>query len=891
MHQAMGYVHHCHFCGWHREADSATVLAPACENCGAALSAIPADQIADVRKDDAGTVEHAVPSSNAGGLFALLVTVPWVLPLAGVRMGDLIFLVPLALLIFATERCFAAARVDGTLRAPWRLLGTATALATMGSAVAVVSAIGGDGVSRFAFYIGALGSIALVLGVSLRTARVLSSVRGEAIVDAALAGLLLVTVSVWYVFAPAGREGDSALIAVLGIDLLALVLAMFALTGDGPAARPATSRWLVSACAAATIGDAFVAMDAAHMTSVGSGLTAILWAVAGYSLACAADHGLDRSPPRAAGDDEKRWSGALVPVVTILALPAMAVTAAVADPLSNLQVLYWAVATLLALGLAFGRQAWLLSERQRAVLRERQLRRTAARRNEELEALTSLATTMTQTLEEAPIVDQALAVVHTAARASSTGLHVWSDGELVLHATTGSWPLEHSWAGAPAEAPDGTDVALRGGRCVLRLRLEARGTPIGVITVIRPGDGGFDDDELELLRLLVDEMGLAVQNERDYREKLEQAIRDPLTGLYNRRFFHEALEKEVARSERYGSEASLVMFDIDNFKLINDTHGHSVGDDVLRHVAAVSQEIVRPSDSFARVGGEEFALLLPETSQLEALLVAERLRTAVSRSRLLGDHRVTLSGGIASCPGDATQADELQRRADAALYWAKRNGRDLCAVASEVQQGDGEPADAVLVHLYALVAMIDARHRHTRDHSENVASYAVALGHELGLERERIVRLRRAAMLHDLGKVSVPETIINKPAALSHPETEAMRTHAQAGGMILSHAGLEAEAAWVRHHHERYDGTGYPDGLAGEEIPLESRIMFVADAFEAMTSDRPDRAGMPVADAVGELRRGAGTQFDPAVTDALERLVSEDRLALLALRSGDAPPA
>jgi diguanylate cyclase (GGDEF)-like protein len=145
-------------------------------------------------------------------------------------------------------------------------------------------------------------------------------------------------------------------------------------------------------------------------------------------------------------------------------------------------------------------------------------------------------------------------------------------------------------------------------------------------------------------------MGVAVQNARDYREKLEQAIRDPLTGLYNRRFLLEALEKEVQRSARYGSEASLVIFDVDDFKLVNDRYGHAAGDDVLRAVGRLAESVIRPADSFARIGGEEFALMLPETSQLEALLVAERVRTAIAREKILPDRKVTVSGGIASCP-------------------------------------------------------------------------------------------------------------------------------------------------------------------------------------------------------------------------------------------------
>ncbi len=520
-------------------------------------------------------------------------------------------------------------------------------------------------------------------------------------------------------------------------------------------------------------------------------------------------------------------------------------------------------------------------------MRERSLRREATRRSEELEALTGLATTMTQTLEEAPIVEQALGVLASAARATSGALQtVEEDGSIQLKAATGVWHTERTWAGLAKADDHEITVFTRGGRSILRLPLAARGNHIGTVTLVRPAEKPFNERGVALLRLLVDEMGVAVQNARDYREKLEQAIRDPLTGLYNRRFLLETLRKEVQRAARYGSEASLIIFDVDDFKQVNDTYGHARGDDVLRRIGEVVTGLIRPVDSFARIGGEEFALLLPETPQMEALLVAERVRATLGRESIIPDRRVTVSGGLASCPADTLDADELQRKADAALYWAKRNGKDLCAVASEVTvENHDSVSDRRLAQLYALVAMIDEAHLHTRDHSENVASYALALGQELGLEREHLVRLRRAAMLHDIGKVGVASAILDMPRALTDEEFAQIKTHSEVGGRILAHAGLTEEASWVRGHHERFDGRGYPDGLAGEDIPFEARIIFVADSLEAMTSDRPYRDGMSVPEAMAEVRACAGTQFDPTVVDALERLVGENRLAIMALRS------
>jgi diguanylate cyclase (GGDEF)-like protein len=367
--------------------------------------------------------------------------------------------------------------------------------------------------------------------------------------------------------------------------------------------------------------------------------------------------------------------------------------------------------------------------------------------------------------------------------------------------------------------------------------------------------------------------------------ELEAAIRDPQTGLYNHRFFYEAFGQEIARHDRYGTGAALVLFDVDDFKQINDALGHQAGDDVLGEIGRIVSQLVRPSDTFARIGGEEFGLLMPQTGQLDALLVAERLRTAVARHRILGDRPVTLSGGIAALPQDGTTREELQRHADQALHWAKRNGKNMCAVASEAIAEDSETVqDGMLAHLHGVVAGIDAEQLHTRDHSENVASYAVAIGQALGLAADRIVRLRRAAFLHDIGKVAVDHAILGKPAGLTDAEFEAIKLHPVVGETMLHHAGLHDEARWIGTHHERLDGRGYPYGLAAQEIPLEARIIFVADAFEAMTSDRPYRRGMPVADAISELGRCSGTQFDPRVVRTLIDLVERDQLAVLALR-------
>ena len=896
-----GYVHHCVFCGWSRPAESATILEPACERCGCVLRGDDADEYARLSRPTRRR-RRVAPAANADvtGFFALVAAAPLLLPYAGVDLGDISFALPLVLLTFAVAASARAARIRGPRRSLWALMVVNVSLAWAASAVGLANAVVGVGGDQAAFYLGSLASLCLLGAIGAFAVAALRRASVTALIDVVIVAITVCALGTLFVIAPGMRDGDPLLTGVAALDIAALLLAALAAVVQRGASERRVLLPLVGGCAAATVGDCLVSATAAGQIAAGPALTAVLWAVAGYAFAVAADseRGGDASGEVPARDVSDRgiYARALLPLAVILGLQALGALLWAGGHLESWEATALAVVLVVQVALAFFRQAHLLVDNRRAVACERAAREEAQRRNQELEALTALATTMTQTLEEAPIAEQALSVLHLAARATSSALHARGDGGLYgLRAAAGDWQSEKAWPGTPRD--DSRAGETRGGRAIVRFEVSARGTRIGTVTLVRRAAHPFGDRELELLGLLVDEMAVALQNARDYRERLEQAIRDPLTGLYNRRFLFEALDKEVARAERYGNEVSLVIFDVDDFKRVNDDHGHATGDDVLRAIGHAADSVIRPTDSFARIGGEEFALLLPETSQLDALLIAERVRTAISRRAILDDRRVTVSGGIASCPHDASERDVLHRRADAALYWAKRNGKDICAVASEVADStaDGESdreRDGMLAHLYALVAGIDAQHLHTRDHSENVAAYAVALGQALGLERERIVRLRRAALLHDVGKVAIPRAILEKPSKLTADEFEHMKLHAAVGATMLAHAGLREEATWVRHHHERVDGGGYPDGIGGDDIPLEARIIFVADSFEAMTSDRPYQAGIPVEAAVAELRRCAGGQFQPEIVETLARLLDEGSLTVLCLRQDEVgPPA
>lgn len=835
------------------------------------------------------------PSRGAdiSAIFVVFAAGPLLLPLIGAQIEVIAFATPLLVCLFAGWRCVLAARRSSARSGVWTILAVSVITAAAASVVALFSSD-----SQAAFYIGTAASVGLALAMLDLARRALAGGQRARIADALLFPVLATAVTVWFVAVPGFRDGDQILTTAVVLDLVAMCAAAVALV-----VRPTGNNLQVTAplslgLGLAMVGDGLISSDAAGLLTTSGMPTALMWAGAAYLLALAADFDTGAAADAGPTGDEADIAAArfvivrvILPLVAVVIVPVILIALFAAGTLTLAAIVWFASAFLLVLGLAFGRQAYLLLDNRRSVLLERELREEVMRRNEELEALTGLATTMTQTLEEEPILERGLGVLHLAARATSSAFFLNNGKRHDLSATTGAWPTEHSWAGKPEAPEGGRALHVRGGRQILRLGLATRGNEIGYVTLMRDAGDVYAQHELDLLGLLGDQLAIAVQNARDYREKLEQAIRDPLTGLYNRRFFYEALEKEVQRSARYGTTASLVLFDVDNFKSINDSLGHQAGDDVLRTIAQIVDGLIRPVDSFARLGGEEFGLLLPETSQLDALLAAERLRTAISRHKILDGRRVTVSGGVACCPADATALEELERRADAALYWAKRNGKNLCAVSSEVNLDEVDsPTDSKLAHLHALVAMIDAQHLQTRDHSENVAAYAVALGRALGLDADHIARLRQAAHFHDIGKVAVSSSILNKPEELSVGEMAEMRLHPAVGATMLMHAGLLDEAHWVRCHHEWVDGGGYPNRLRGDAIPLESRIILVADAFEAMTSDRPYSDGIPVDDALAELRACAGTQFDPAVVEALVALVEGSELAVLALKNAASDP-
>jgi diguanylate cyclase (GGDEF)-like protein len=368
----------------------------------------------------------------------------------------------------------------------------------------------------------------------------------------------------------------------------------------------------------------------------------------------------------------------------------------------------------------------------------------------------------------------------------------------------------------------------------------------------------------------------------------DRATYDRLTGVANRQSLLAALFAEVERATRYGRPLSLAFVDIDHFKAVNDTYGHAVGDVVLRGVAQTISANLRASDMIGRYGGEEFMLILTETDIEEGAVLTEKLRTLVGRQRFAVEGApeiaVTISIGIAGGAGNKLRMDNLVRDADAAMYSAKSLGRNQTYVFAEPDDDARVPRAPISAAGRARAVEIGQRARdaataalasvlapmpHYRGQpSALIASIVVTIGRQLQLSDTEIDRLRVAALLHDVGKVAVPEEILEKPTALTSSEWRTVVQHPRIGQVILEQAAALKDAVpIILHHHERYAGHGYPFGLRANEIPLGARIVAIADAYDAMINDRPYKRAITHEQAIAELRRHAGTQFDPELVE------------------------
>jgi len=357
-----------------------------------------------------------------------------------------------------------------------------------------------------------------------------------------------------------------------------------------------------------------------------------------------------------------------------------------------------------------------------------------------------------------------------------------------------------------------------------------------------------------------------------------QAARDNLTGLGNQRAYEEAIGEAILSTDP-GDSLILYLLDVDRFKQVNDRYGHPTGDAVLARIGELIEELA-PGRGY-RIGGDEFAVL-QQGDEPTMQAFPERLRNGLVAMTVAGvTEPVTISVGAAHFPDHAHDASSLRRRADLALYKSKRNGKDMASVflpQESLFEGDAgaERVTESMVAVRRLIAALSARHGHVGDHSTAVADLACSIGRMLGVEDGELDHLYLAGLLHDLGKISTPDAILLKPGPLTPEERKVMQEHSRMGFQLLDGLDLSPVDNWILHHHEHWDGSGYPDGLAGAEIPFGSRIVLVADAFDAMTTDRPYRRALSVHAALGELRDQAGRQFDPFVVSALETCLAEE---------------
>jgi diguanylate cyclase (GGDEF)-like protein len=459
-------------------------------------------------------------------------------------------------------------------------------------------------------------------------------------------------------------------------------------------------------------------------------------------------------------------------------------------------------------------------------------------------------------------------------------------------------------------------------RAVLCIPITYGESLLGVLNVESREENAFSEQDVLIMSTLADLLATALHNAFIFQKLQQQSITDGLTGIKTRRFFWEALTSEWKRASRSGRPFSVVLIDLDKFKEVNDTFGHLEGDLVLARVGRLLEQRCRQSNVVARYGGDEFIILMPETGVEQARSLAERLRLWLAQDAMLAEHAITGSFGVASFPAHGFSAEDIIRVADAGMYSAKHDGGNRVSMAEEFGNAEHLAGQRQQISTYiegflqreqngaddleelvstlrrlcggeedcnvqvlkesieALARASESREFHAAGHGDMVGRYAEMIGRALALPPDELVELAYAGRVHDVGKIFVPEKIVAKTGPLTDDEYAQMKTHARIGAEIVGTIpGSVMLQKAVEHHHEAFDGSGYPNGLRGEEIPLWGRILALADAFVNMTTERSFAPAKTPEQALAEIEKLSGTRYDGMLV----------RVLLRQLRTGKAP--
>ena len=415
-----------------------------------------------------------------------------------------------------------------------------------------------------------------------------------------------------------------------------------------------------------------------------------------------------------------------------------------------------------------------------------------------------------------------------------------------------------------------------------------------VILAERKDATPYSVEETSFLETIINNAAAIIENAKSMELMQKQSITDELTKFYNHRYFQETANSWILNRKypRFG----LAIIDIDQFKIYNDLYGHASGDLALKRIAEIIRTTTTETDLLVRFGGEEFVVLYPDKTPEEVFEQAEEIRDNVEHAFLLSDdirEFLTVTVGISNYDINGTTLEELITKADKAVLQGKQSGRNKTIVYQENmnstsadKQVQEKIKDAFVSSIYALAATIDAKDHYTYGHSNNVAVLSEALARNAGFDQRQIEIVRNAGLLHDIGKVGIPESVLSKPGFLTDQEYEIMKGHVVQSINIIKHIpNLIDTVPVVISHHERYDGKGYPRGIKGENIPILGRVICIADAFDAMTTDRPYRKGLSLEQAIYELKKNAGKQFDPILVDTFIEMAQNGGLISLKLEN------